>query len=68
MVGSAVDKGFKKYSGNIGCNNTIEAFTTERINATNITMSSSISDCDKEVKLQVAMAVTLMVGLIQVSG
>jgi hypothetical protein len=69
MVGSAVDKGFKKYSGNIDCNNTIS--TPEEINATNITInatSSVIRDCDIQVKLQVAMAVTLMVGLIQVSG
>ena len=67
MVGSAVDKGFKKYSGNIGCNDTI---FTQGSNKTNMTLShsSSISDCDKEVKLQVAMAVTLMVGLMQVSG
>jgi hypothetical protein len=35
---------------------------------TSLSHSSSNSDCEKEVKLQVAMAVTLMVGLMQVSG
>ena len=66
MVGSAVDKGVQKYSGTLGCNDTI--FTTENVNGTNVTKSSITGDCDKEVKLQVAMAVTLMVGIIQVSG
>ena len=66
MVGSAVDKGFTKYSGTHGCNDTI--FTHQNNNGTNTTTSSSTGECDKEVKLQIAMAVTLMVGIIQVSG
>jgi hypothetical protein len=47
MVGSAVDKGFKKYSTSIDCKDNI---FPQGSNATNITMtlqSSGISDCAK---------------------
>ena len=68
MVGSAVDKGFKKYSTSIDCKDNLFSQVSNATNTTMTLQNIGISDCDKEVKLQVAMAVTLMVGLMQVSG
>ena len=65
MVGSAVDKGFKKYSTSIDCKDNIFSQVSNATNTTMTLQNIGISDCDKEVKLQVAMAVTLMVGLMQ---
>ncbi|XP_063444496.1 prestin-like isoform X1 [Mytilus trossulus] len=64
MVGSAVDKGVAKFGGVYeGCNDTTVSIAD--INGTNITQIGSTGACQDEIKLQVAMAVTLMVGLIQ---
>lgn len=65
MVGSAVDKGVAKFGGVFeGCNDTTVSIAD--VNGTNVTQIGSTGACQDEIKLQVAMAVTLMVGLIQV--
>lgn len=65
MVGTAVDKGVTKFGGVIGdCNDTV--VTIKNMNGTNVTIETNSGACMDDAKLQVAMAVTLMVGIIQV--